>query len=78
MSGWRLDIPELDNPQPVEPPPQPKAGFKTKKILHLSDPHVQRDYKVGREQVVHFNTVHHKGDLFGQKRFNFNLTLSLD
>ena len=46
MSGWRLDIPELDKPQPVEPPTQPKVGFKTEKILHLSDPHVQRDYKV--------------------------------
>ena len=46
MSGWRLDIPELDNPQSVEPPPQPEAGSKTEKILHLSDPHVQRDYKV--------------------------------
>ena len=38
----------MDN-EPLTPPPKwPKTSNKTSKILHLSDPHVQLDYTIGR------------------------------
>ncbi len=48
MNDWKLNIPDLDAPQPVPPPPSavPGPSLKTQKILHISDPHVQRDYMV--------------------------------
>ena len=47
MSEWHLHIPDLDGPQLVGPPAQPIPGrFRREKILHLSDPHVQKDYEV--------------------------------
>ena len=46
INNWRLDIPDLDRKQPVPVPKYPKTAQSTQKILHLSDPHVQKDYEV--------------------------------
>ena len=46
INNWRLDIPDLDRQQPVPAPKYPQAPVSTQKILHLSDPHVQKDYEV--------------------------------
>ena len=47
MTGWTLDIPDLNGEQPVPNPTYPKEeDAPIEKILHISDPHVQRDYTV--------------------------------
>lgn len=47
LNGWSLEIPDLDHDPPTHPPVWPEGPKKTQKILHLSDPHIQLDYKVG-------------------------------
>ncbi len=51
LSGWTLDIPDLDVEPPTLPLVYPKTSNSTYKILHLSDPHVQLDYAVRKKLV---------------------------
>ena len=49
MNGWKLDIPDLDRKVLPNKPPIYPANVKIEnqqKILHLSDVHLQLDYKV--------------------------------
>ncbi|TRY79928.1 hypothetical protein TCAL_07064 [Tigriopus californicus] len=47
INNWSLKIPDLNRPQQALVPRYPVKPVKTQKILHLSDPHVQRDYQIG-------------------------------
>ena len=49
MNSWQLDIPDLDRKVLPSKPPIYPANVKIEnqqKILHLSDVHLQLDYKV--------------------------------
>ena len=49
MNSWQLDIPDLDRKVLPNKPPIYPANVKKEnqqKILHLSDVHLQLDYKV--------------------------------
>ena len=49
LNSWKLNIPDLDRKSvPNKPPIWPKnvSIANTQKILHLSDIHIQLDYKV--------------------------------
>eukprot|EP00095_Tigriopus_kingsejongensis_P003756 maker-scaffold911_size81771-snap-gene-0.23 protein:Tk03756 transcript:maker-scaffold911_size81771-snap-gene-0.23-mRNA-1 annotation:"hypothetical protein TcasGA2_TC005858" len=48
INNWSLKIKDLAQPQPVPNPIYPRQKTRsTQKILHLSDPHIQRDYVAG-------------------------------
>ena len=53
MNSWKLDIPDLDRRDlPNTPPKYPARVVEEneQKILHLSDVHLQLDYKVRRHR----------------------------
>lgn len=42
-----LDIPDLDNVRPYQPPALPSSPVPVSRVLHLSDLHLQLNYSVG-------------------------------
>ena len=46
VNDWTVDLPDIEKP-PIEPPKPPPMGAPTKKILHLSDLHLDLNYMIG-------------------------------
>ena len=47
QTNWRLDIADLDNVPPYQPPALPSSPVPMSRVLHLSDLHLQLNYSVG-------------------------------
>ena len=72
MNSWKLDIPDLDRRDlPNTPPIYPVHVVEEnqQKILHLSDVHLQLDYKVRRHRFYSSFKAYNKGIL--NKHANF-------
>ena len=50
INSWTVDLPATTKP-PYTPPAPPAAGASTKKVLHISDVHMDLSYLVCRQFI---------------------------